>query len=74
MKLSGFFSHYHIVKRNKTKPSRVREEAALAVAAGSCRRGDFHVLAENGLEGLVSMHHGTEHQRLAGGNAVAEPQ
>lgn len=40
-------------------------EAALAVAAGRRGRRDLHVLAENGLEGLVPVHHGAEHQRLA---------
>lgn len=72
------FFHYQIVKKkNKKKPRKTKKteqnpsgfvagEATLAVAARRCGRCDFQVLAENGLEGLVSMHHGTEHQRFLG--------
>lgn len=47
-------------------------ESTLAVAARCRGRRDLQVLAEDGLEGLVPVHHGTEHQRLAGGGAVGE--
>lgn len=51
----------------KVTSGRVLGGATSAVAAGRRRRRrDFHVLAEDGLEGLVSVHHGAEHQRLAG--------
>lgn len=43
-------------------------ESILAVTTRSCCRRDFHVLAENGLEGFVSVHHGTKHQGLGGRN------
>lgn len=39
---------------------------ALAVAARGRARRDLQVLAEDGLEGLVPVHHGAEHQRLLG--------
>lgn len=71
------FFHYQIVKKKNKKTRKTKKteqnpsgfvagEATLAVTARRCGRRDFQVLAENGLEGLVSMHHGTEHQRLAG--------
>lgn len=37
----------------------------LAVTARGCCRRDFHILAENGLKGFVSVHHGAEYQGLA---------
>lgn len=39
-------------------------ESILAVTARGRCRGDFHILAENGLKGFISVHHGTEHQGL----------
>lgn len=44
---------------------------ALAVAARGCARRDLQVLAEDGLEGLVPVHHGAEHQRLRGKLALS---
>lgn len=41
-------------------------ESTLAVAARCRGRRDLQVLAEDGLEGLVPVHHGTEHQRFLG--------
>lgn len=43
-------------------------ESILAVTTRGCCRRDFHVLAENGLKGFVSVHHGTKHQGLGGRN------
>lgn len=46
------------------KDSSNASESVLAVTARGCCRCDFHILAENGLKGFISVHHGTEHQGL----------
>lgn len=84
-RMSNCFSTIKLLKKKtKKKPRKTKKteqnpsgfvagEATLAVAARRCGRRDFQVLAENGLEGLVSMHHGTEHQRLAGWRRRGDP-
>lgn len=57
---------HRVLKRFWQRPGSV-----LAVPTRGCCRCDLHVLTEDGLEGLVPVHHGAEHQRL-GGNAVRE--
>lgn len=46
------------------KDSSNTSESILAVTARGCCGRDFHILAENGLKGFISVHHGTEYQGL----------
>lgn len=51
---------YPVISQGSSNTS----ESILAVTTRGCCRRDFHVLAENGLKGFVSVHHGTKHQGL----------
>lgn len=72
MRMSHFFPTTKLLKK-KRNFQQGPGESPLAVTARRCGCCDFRVLAENGLKGLVSVRHGTKHQRLVGGNAAREP-
>lgn len=54
------------------KDSGNASESILAVTTRGCCGRDFHILAENGLKGFISVHHGTEHQGLVEKKWIAE--
>lgn len=77
VRIPNFFPTTKLLKKKKKErketSSSVLGEATLAVTAGGGRGCALHVLVENGLESLISVYHGAEHQGLEGGDTVAEP-
>lgn len=73
--IHGARGYQQVTKLSERPPARATSpgRSVLAVAASGCGH-DLHVLAEDGFERLVSVHHGAEHEWLAGGRALSHPR